>query len=199
LRHRILPLAIAIQAAARKRLSTGFGAVVDWVAFTGVASAAGSLVSAGVFGVAALALANEGKHWRQDRRREDDERRDAERGLASFVSAITESHQPGVAVVVVVNDGEHPVFNVQVASGRGDPPLRRSDGRPPGDVVRRLNPQERISFEFQTLPGEEEFSRPVIDYFDMGGRRWRRRGFNPPERHSGTWDGDAAARPAGSA
>ncbi len=163
-------------------------AVVDWVAFTGWATAAGSLASAGALVTAAVTLRSEGKRWRADRNREAEQRQAAEQGLASFVSAVTESHGVGSALVVAANDGEQPVFNVRVSSARGARLISRSDNRPPEDVIRRLNPQERVSFTFEMLPGEEDFSRPVIDYFDMEGRRWRRSGFGPPQRCLGWWD-----------
>lgn len=162
--------------------------VVDWTAVTGVAGAAGSLVGAGALVVAALTLVNEGRRWRADRLRQEEERHAAEQGLASFVSAVTEDHDENVAVVVAANDGDRPVFNVRVTSERGATLIGRSDGSSLGDVIRRLDPQERVSFTFQTLPGEAEFSRPVLDYFDMEGRRWSRRGFGAPQRRTGWWD-----------
>ncbi len=165
-------------------------AVIDWVAFTGWATAAGSLASAGALVAAALTLRSEGKRWRVDRRREVEERQAAEQGLASFVSAVTEAHGTGTAVVVAANDGEQPVFNVRVSSARGARLISRSDNRPFEDVIRRLDSQKRVSFTFETLPGEEDFSRPVIDYFDMEGRRWRRSGFGPPQRCLGWWDNE---------
>ena len=186
--------------------------MVDWVAFTGWATAAGSLVGAGALVTAALTLRSEGSRWRADRRREAEQRQAAEQGLASFVSAVTEAHGTGSALVVAVNDGEQPVFNVRVSSARGARLIsrsdkrearliNRSDKRSPEDVIRRLNPQQRVFFRFETLPGEEDFSRPVIDYFDMEGRRWRRSGFGPPQRCLGWWDdkfpedGTAASKP----
>jgi hypothetical protein len=163
-------------------------AVVDWVAFTGWATAAGSLTSAGALVTATITLRSEGRRWRADRSREVEQRQAAEQGLASFVSAVTEAHDTGSALVVAANDGEQPVFNVRVSSARGARLIGRSDNRSPEDVIRRLNPQERVSFTFETLPGEEDFSRPIIDYFDMEGRRWRRSGFGPPQRCLGWWD-----------
>jgi hypothetical protein len=164
--------------------------VIDWVAFTGWATAAGSLASAGALVAAAITLRSEGKRWRADRRREVEERQAAEQGLASFVSAVTEAHGTGTALVVAANDGEQPVFHVRVSSERGARLISRSDNRTLDDVIRRLDSQEQVSFTFETLPGEEEFSRPVIDYFDMEGRRWRRSGFGPPQRCLGWWDDD---------
>jgi hypothetical protein len=181
--------------------------VADWAAFIGIVAAAspspgassrggfvvdwtavGSLVSAGALVVAALTLVYEGRRWHADRRREEDERHEAERGLASFVSAVTHGHDDSTARVVAANDGDRPVFNVRVTSESGAQLISRSDNRPPGDVIRRLAPQDQVSFTFQTLPGEAEFTRPVIDFFDMEGRRWLRRGFGAPERHRGWWD-----------
>lgn len=169
--------------------------MVDWTAVTGVATAAGSVVGAGALVVAALTLVSEGQRWRADRQREEQERRAAEQGLASFVSAITESTDENAAVVAAVNDGDRPVFNVRVISERGATPISRSDRGSPEEVIRRLNPGQRVSFTFQTLPGEAEFSRPVIDFFDMEGRRWLRRGFGPPQRRTGWWDEAAPGPP----
>jgi hypothetical protein len=154
---------------------------VDW-------TAVGSVVSAGALVVAALTLVYEGHRWHADRRREEDERHEAERGLASFVSAVTQGHDDSTVRVEAVNDGDRPVFNVRVASESRAQLISRSDDRSLGDVIRRLGPQEKVSFTFQTLPGEAEFSRPVIDFFDMEGRRWLRRGSGPPERRKGWWE-----------
>jgi hypothetical protein len=169
--------------------------VVDWTAITGVATAAGSLVGAGALVVAALTLVSEGRRWRADRLREEQERHAAEQGLASFVSAVTENHDENVAVVAAVNDGDRPVFNVHVTSGRGATLISRSDTSAHDEVLRRLNPGQRVSFTFQTLPGEAEFSMPAIDYFDMEGRRWLRRGFGPPQRRTGWWDETVGPEP----
>jgi len=167
---------------------------VDWAAVSGVATAAGSLVSAGALVVAALTLVNEGRRWRADRRSEEDDRHAAERGLASFVFAITEEHDDSTAVVVAANYGERPVFNVRVFSAGGAQLIDRSDDPALGDVIRRLNPHERVSFRFRTLPGEGDFSRPVIDFFDMDGRRWRRTGSGAPERRTGWWEDETEPR-----
>jgi hypothetical protein len=169
--------------------------VVDWTAITGVATAAGSLVGAGALVVAALTLVSEGRRWRADRLREEQKRHAAEQGLASFVSAVTEKHDENVAVVVAVNDGDRPVFNVRVTSGRGATLTSRSDSSVHDEVIRRLNPGQRVAFTFQTLPGEAEFSMPAIDYFDMEGRRWLRRGFGPPQRRTGWWDETVGPEP----
>src|ERR1700689_2159885 len=91
-------------------MDTGVGAVMDWTAITGVATAAGSIVGAGALVVAALTLVSEGRRWRADRRHEEQERHAAEQGLASFVSAITESTDDKAAAVVAANDGDRPVF-----------------------------------------------------------------------------------------
>ena len=169
--------------------------MVDWTAVTGVATAVASGVGAGALVVAALTLVVEGRHWRADRLREEQERHAAEQGLASFVSALTETTDAGAAAVVAVNNGDRPVFNVRVTSESGATLISRSDGGSPADVIRRLDPGQRVSFTFQTLPGEAEFTRPVIDFFDMEGRRWLRRGFGPPQRRSGWWDEAAGPGP----
>jgi len=170
--------------------------MVDWTAVTGVATAAGSVVGAVALVVAALTLVAEGRRWRADRLREENERHAAEQGLASFVSAVTQRHANGSAVVVVAaNDGDRPVFNVRVVSERGANLVHRSDEAALDDVIRRLDPGKQVSFTFQTLPGEAEFSRPAIDYFDMEGRRWLRRGFGPPQRQTGWWDDGASSMP----
>ena len=169
--------------------------MVDWTAVASVATAAGAVVGAGALVVAALTLVSEGRHWRADRLRGEQERHAAEQGLASFVSAVTESTDENAAAVVAVNDGDRPVFNVRVISERGATLISRSDGGSPGDVIRRLNPGQRVSFTFRTLPGEAEFSGPVIDFFDMEGRRWLRRGFGPPQRQTGWWDEAAGPGP----
>ena len=171
--------------------------MVDWTAVTGVATAAGSIVGAGALVMAALTLFFEGRRWRADRLREEQERHAAEQGLASFVSAVTESHGENAAVVVAANDGDRPVFNVRVTSERGATLISRSDSSALDEVIRRLNPGQRVSFTFQTLPGEAEFSMPAIDYFDMEGRRWLRRGFGPPQRRTGWWDEAADPDPPG--
>jgi hypothetical protein len=168
---------------------------VDWTAVTGVATATASVVGAGALVVAALTLVLEGRRWRADRLREEQERHAAEQGLASFVSAVTESTGENAAAVVAVNDGDRPVFNVRVISDRGATLISRSDGGSPGDVIRRLDPGDRVSFTFQTLPGEAAFSGPVVDFFDMEGRRWLRRGFGPPQRRTGWWDEAADSGP----
>ena len=197
----------------KKILSRKGDFVADWAAFMGMVAVAssprgaggrggfavdwtavGSLVSAGALVVAALTLVYEGRRWHADRRREEDERHAAERGLASFVSAVTQDHDDSTARVVAVNDGDRPVFNVRVTSESGARLISRSDNRPLGDVVRRLAPQEQVSFTFQTLPGEAEFSRPVIDFFDMEGRRWLRRGSGAPERRRGWWEDETGPR-----
>jgi hypothetical protein len=157
------------------------GLAVNW-------TAVGSLVSAGALVVAALTLIYEGHRWHADRRHEEGERHEAQRGLASFVSAVTQDHDDSTARVEAVNDGDRPVFHVRVTSESGAQLVSRSDNRPLGDVIRRLGPQENVSFTFQTLPGEAEFSRPVIDFFDMEGRRWRRRGSAAPELRRGWWE-----------
>lgn len=163
------------------------GFVVDW-------TAVGSLVSAGALVVAALTLIYEGRRWHADRRREEDERHEAERGLASFVSALTHDRDDSTARVVAANDGDRPVFNVRITSESGARLISRSDNRPLGDVIRRLAPQEQVFFTFQKLPGEAEFSRPVIDFFDMEGRRWLRRGFGAPVRRRGWWEDENGPR-----
>ena len=169
--------------------------MVDWTAITGVATAAGSVVGAGALVVAALTLVAEGRRWRADRLREENERHAAEQGLASFVSAVTQRHDDSSAVVVAANDGDRPVFNVRVVSERGAKLVRRSDDAALDDVIRRLDPGKQVSFTFQSLPGEAEFSRPAIDYFDMEGRRWLRRGFGAPQRQTGWWDDGASSMP----
>jgi hypothetical protein len=162
--------------------------MVDWTAVSGVATAAGSVIGAGALVVAALTLISEGRHWRADRLRAEQERHAAEQGLASFVSAVTESSDGDSAVVAAVNDGDRPVFNVRVTSERGATLIRRSDDGPLDEAIRRLNPGQRVSLTFRALPGEAEFSGPLIDFFDMEGRRWLRRGFGPPQRRTGWWD-----------
>jgi hypothetical protein len=170
-------------------------AVVDWTAITGAATAAGSVVGAGALIVAALTLISEGRRWRADRLREEEERHAAEQGMASFVSAVTESTDEDTVTVVAVNDGDRPAFNVRVTSEHGAALISRSDGGSPDDAIRRLNPGQRVSFTFQTLPGEAEFSRPIIDFYDVEGRRWLRRGFGPPQRRTGWWDETSSSVP----
>jgi hypothetical protein len=199
-----------IQAGSEKQ---GWFSVAGWAAFTGLVvatsstggaggrgglmvdwAAVGSLVSAGALIVAALTLLYEGHRWHADRRRAEDERHEAERGLASFVSAVAQDHHDSTVRVEAVNDGDRPVFNVRVTSESGARLISRSDNRSLGDVIRRLGPQEKVSFTFQVLPGEAEFSRPVIDFFDMEGRRWLRRGSGLPEWRRGWWEDGTGSR-----
>ncbi len=169
--------------------------MVDWTAVTGVTTAAGSIVAAGAFVVAARTLVSEGRRWRADRLQEETERHAAEQGLASFVSAVTQRHDDSAAVVVAANDGDRPVFNVRVVSEGRATLIGRSDDAALDDVIRRLDAGKQVSFTFQTLSGEAESTRPAIDYFDMEGRRWLRRGFGPPQRRTGWWDDEASSTP----
>jgi hypothetical protein len=155
---------------------------VSWDAVSAVGQASGSLISAGSLVVAAVTLRREGRRWREERTAEAEDRREAERALASLVSATTYSSGSYRAHVLVVNDGERPVFHVRVTSARGAPLRARSDERSLGDTIRRLESRESVRLEFETLPGEEDFSRPVLRFVDIFGHRWSRAGLSRPER-----------------
>jgi len=155
---------------------------VDWNVVSAIAGACGSLIAAGALIVAAVTVAREGKRWRIDREATIAERQEAERALASVVSAITEPSEGGRAVICVANDGDASVFDVRLTPEGRATLIGRSDDQKLGESIRRLGPRESVRYTFETLPGEEDFTRPTIKYVDGAGRRWRRNSLASPQR-----------------
>lgn len=156
---------------------------VNWDAVGAVAEAAGSVVAGVSIGIAVLTLSRDRRRWAAEQARTATERRRAETALASTVSVQSlERVEPGTARVQLHNAGERPIFDVRVSSRAGARRIKGPDELDPTGALRRLRGDEEREYLFETLPGEEQSSRPAVEFTDNEGRRWVRVGLGTPER-----------------